>query len=110
MISRNKTKSKFNTISVQLSLIVILMIIAGVQIRVLSIIAFIFSAILVFVLNPQEKLVMMFALMPFATIFKLSSESQSFFTFLQILYVVISLFYKKEINKNFLIAFLFFFF
>lgn len=82
-------------------------IIGGTYIRLFSYAALLFSLIAVVVLSEEDSICLLMFLMPFASIFKASPTSQSFFTYLLLFYVLWCLFKKRRINASFLRHFVF---
>lgn len=88
-------------------------IVAGTFNALFSYFALVLSVIALFILSDEDTLCFLMFIMPFANLFKASSQSQSFFTYLLLLYVVFYWFKKRSINTTFvgcffvLIAFLF---
>jgi len=65
---------------------------------ILSLAAFILSAVAILFFSIDDALLLLFALMPFANIFKLSPSSTSLFTLLELFAVLCSLIKSKKIN------------
>lgn len=80
-------------------------IIAGTFSALFSYIALLMSVITLFVLSDEDALCFLMFIMPFANLFKASAQSQSFFTYLLLLYVVFYWFKKRSVNATFATCF-----
>lgn len=82
-------------------LIVTMLIIFGVINNLFTIVAFLAACLYVVAIKNEDEIwCLMFALMPFANIFKMSAGSASLYTYLQLLFVV-RLLCSNKLSKNF---------
>ena len=87
-----------------------LLIILGTYNYLFSITAFIYISFLFFIFTKNDSLCLIMFIMPFANIFKISPRSQSFFTFITVLYVFYNIFIYRKIKLKFLILYIIFIF
>lgn len=102
--------NKFKTFLI--SLIIALIISCGFVTgkSLFSILAFIVCGIVFLFVKTENMILILMFLLPFATIFKISANSTSLYTILELYAVVIYLFKKgKLLEKKFLLSFIFFF-
>lgn len=84
---------------------ILLTILAGMFVGIISYAALLLAVAAIVILSDEDALCILMFLMPFATIFKASPNSQSFFTYILIFYVAWSFLKKRKINESFLISF-----
>ncbi len=89
-------------------LFVAALIVLGVVYPIMSVVALCAFALYVILALPRNVFYALFFLMPFASIFKTSPSSTSFFTYIMLLAVLKLLFCYKKINVNFMICYLIF--
>ena len=82
-------------------------IIGGTYFRLFSYAALLFSVVAVVALSEEDSICLLMFLMPFASIFKATPGSQSFFTYLLLFYVLWCSFKKHRMNASFLRYFMF---
>lgn len=83
-----------------------LLIIAGVVNRPIMYFAFAYVAIMVVICNERFSTAILFAIFPFATIFKTGVSSSSFFTYIEIIYVFKALVRNHVIRRSFVIPYI----
>ena len=76
--------------------------------QIFSIIALAIFAVFTLTISTNESCVLLFGLLPFASIFKYQANSMSFFTICELLVVVLSFFKCKKIKESFLVCLLLF--
>ena len=86
------------------ALVMCTIIIVGTYNSVFSYIAFVLSVITIVLLTEDDALCFMMMIMSFANIFKRSVESQSFFTYLMLFYILWFLTKRRQIAKTFSIS------
>ena len=105
MIFQSKLKEhRLVVIWFLLSLCILANIIVGNVLSIIAFCGFLFSAI--FVLKTDEIIPLLFGLMPFANIFKLSPTSMSLFTICEIVVVIIITIRNKKINSFLILSIL----
>ena len=93
-ISSRKNINKWMIILILWGLIVF-----GTTVPIVSYIALAVSAITIVTFDDRNTIPVLFAIEPFANIFKASPNSQSFFTMLVFLYVGLKIIKQRRINK-----------
>ena len=86
--------------------IVCLLVIGGTFNSILSYGALLISVAAIVFFKEEDALCLLIFIMPFANIFKSSPDSQSFFTYILLFYVLWNMFKRKNINISFVIALL----
>ena len=89
MYIREREQVQFNRIIEMTPYCLAVLIVIGVRFRIFSIIALLVCAAFFLVYEEKTYLPVLFFLVPFANIFKLSAEGSSFFTYLVLLFVVL---------------------
>ena len=85
--------------------IVLLCMLLGMYNSVLSYCALLLSILMVFICSEEEYLAFLMFIMPFASIFKSNPDSQSFFTYLILFYVIYCLTFKNKLKTSFVLLF-----
>ena len=104
--SLNTKNSNFTIQKIWIVFAVCLAILAGTYNNLFSYVALALSAFALVILSEEDIIAFLMFLMPFANIFKASPESQSFFTYLILLYVLICVFKNPRLHNKFLFTFL----
>ena len=103
-ISNNIKSSLWTTKGFWIAAVTCTAIIAGTFSGIVSYIAFFLSVLAIVLLSQEDGLCFMMIVMPFANIFKSSPESQSFFTYLVLIYVLWYIVKTRYVHKTFLLA------
>lgn len=82
------------------------MIVAGTFVGIISLGAFLLSVLAIVALKEEDALSFLMLIMPFANIFKMSPQSQSFFTYLMLFYVLWYLLKRMQLDSRFAFTFL----
>lgn len=106
-MNENKTKS-LSWAAIKrpcLAFLICILIVGGTFNGILSYVAFLLSALAIVMLPDEDSICLMMLILSFANIFKSSPDSQSFFTYLMLLYVLCYFVKKGSVNKQFLYSF-----
>lgn len=75
---------------------IVTLLILGVRYKGLTLAALFICAVMLFFCEEKDYIPLLFIMVPFANIFKLSAESTSFFTYVELLFVILHFFRSKR--------------
>lgn len=100
-----KTENKYYKIEIVL---ITALIVLGVVNKIFAMIAFILASLFIFFNKNIDNVYLLFAIAPLAGIFKLGSESDSFFTYIQMIFVIKSFVKLNDIKPSLVLLVLLF--
>lgn len=86
--------------------LVCLSIVAGTYSNIFSLAAFAMAILAIFVLSDEDSLCMLSFIMPFANVFKISPDAQSFFTYIMVIYAACAVIRQGSVKTSFVVSLL----